>query len=164
MGVWAPAFYTQDYILYPVFYIQTKHSRHISLSSDQWENYCLFPEIQASTKPLKNGKNNAPTMPTTRPSLCKTLYRKPMQAPNFGRGGGGVDQLSFWNFLCSFHTKFLSTFFIPLWKVKISQKPNQGGGDGGSCLNISSLVDGWWASNLTRSYLYDGGKKTKQKY
>ena len=61
-----------------------------------------------------------------RPILCRTLYRNPIQACNFG---GTFDQLFLWIVLCNFHTRCPSTLSIP-WckKVKNDQKLKSRGG------------------------------------
>ena len=57
------------------------------------------------------------------PILRTTLYRKPLQAPDFG---SRFDQLSLRICLCNFHAIFLSTFSVP-WckKAKMAKKSNQ---------------------------------------
>ena len=92
----------------------------------------------------------------TRPILCTTLYRNPMQASNFG---GTFDQLFLWICLCNFHTRCPSIFlYLGAKSKKMTKNSNQGVG---SCLNPKEACyncthQGYRWSSMLKKYLCNG--------
>ena len=73
-------------------------------------------------------------------TLCTTLYRKPLQAPNLG--GSNITNFPLDFFFCNFHTPFLSAFFVYHYarKSKTAKKPVEGRD---TAFTLSQPGQGW---------------------